>query len=264
MEPLGYTLLGRRLAQCNAHLLRRCVEMLEVQRGETALFPQQVKELLKQAIQLGRARKLALELWGERFWQRAVSDTEQQFANLLAPAQSDPANRRFRKHLKAHQSEVLAFLPAQPRHRAHQQPRRARDPAGRDHAQGVGGQPHGGRRAGARGPRQREAHRRTGRRALHGPAARAAQISGARRPGSRTPRAAGAPEAAREQSHSCPMPCWRWLRSCASRRVRSPPSPGSSTSCTTTSVNLGVDRCEGVPARGRAPCPRPAASVSLP
>ena len=61
MEPLGYTLLGRRLAQCNAHLLRRCVEMLEVQRGETALFPQQVKELLKQAIQLGRARELALK-----------------------------------------------------------------------------------------------------------------------------------------------------------------------------------------------------------
>jgi transposase len=105
-----YTSLGCPLAQCNAHLLRRCVELDEVQRGEAALFPQQVKELLKQAIQLGRARELALELWGEGFWQRAVSDTEQQFDKLLEPAQSDPANRRFRKHLKAHQSEVLAFL----------------------------------------------------------------------------------------------------------------------------------------------------------
>jgi transposase len=105
-----YTSLGCPLAQCNAHLLRRCVELLEVQRGEAALFPEQVKELLKQAIQLGRARELALELWGERFWQRAVCDTEQQFARLLEPTQTDPANRRFRKHLKAHQSEVLAFL----------------------------------------------------------------------------------------------------------------------------------------------------------
>jgi transposase len=105
-----YTSLGCPLAQCNAHLLRRCVELLEVQRGEAALFPQQVKEFLKQAIQLGRARELALEAWGERFWRRAVSDTEQQFDKLLEPPQSDPANRRFRKHLKAHQSEVLAFL----------------------------------------------------------------------------------------------------------------------------------------------------------
>lgn len=105
-----YPSLGCPLAQCNAHLLRRCAEMLEAQRGEAAVFPQQVKAFLQQAIQLGRARELALELWGERFWRRAVSDTEQQFTDLLEPAQSDPANRRLRKHLKAHQSEVLVFL----------------------------------------------------------------------------------------------------------------------------------------------------------
>lgn len=35
---------------------------------------------------------------------------EQQFAALLEPEQSDPDNRRFRKHLQAHQAEVLAFL----------------------------------------------------------------------------------------------------------------------------------------------------------
>jgi transposase len=105
-----YPSLGCPLAQCNAHLLRRCAEMLETQRDEAALFPQQVKDFLQQAIQLGRARKLAIELWGERFWQRAVSDTEQQFADLLEPAQSDPDNRRLRKHLKAHQNEVLVFL----------------------------------------------------------------------------------------------------------------------------------------------------------
>jgi len=105
-----YPSLGCPLAQCNAHLLRRCAEMLETQRGEAAVFPQQVKDLLQLAIQLGRARELTLELWGERFWQQAVSNTEQRFAELLEPVQSDPNNRRLRKHLMAHRSEVLRFL----------------------------------------------------------------------------------------------------------------------------------------------------------
>jgi transposase len=105
-----YPTLGCPLAQCNAHLLRRCAEMLEVQHGKTALFPQQVKALLQQAIALGRARTLAIEVWGQRFWKRAVSNMEQQFAALLEPEQSDPDNRRFRKHLQTHQAEVLAFL----------------------------------------------------------------------------------------------------------------------------------------------------------
>jgi transposase len=105
-----YPSLGCRLSQCNAHLLRRCAEMLEAQRGESALFPQQVKDFLQQAIQLGRARELAIEVWGEPFWQQAVRDTEQEFADLLEPEQSDPSNRRLRKHLRKHQHEVLVFL----------------------------------------------------------------------------------------------------------------------------------------------------------
>jgi transposase len=105
-----YPSLGCPLAQCNAHLLRRCAEMLETQRGEAALFPQQVKDFLQQALQLGRARELAIEVWGEGFWQRAVRDTEQQLADLLEPAQSDPNNQRLRKHLRKHQHEVLVFL----------------------------------------------------------------------------------------------------------------------------------------------------------
>jgi transposase len=84
--------------------------MLEAQRGETALFPQQVKDFLQQAIQLGRARELTIEVWGEDFWQQAVRDTEQQLADLLEPVQSDPRNQRLRKHLRKHQHEVLVFL----------------------------------------------------------------------------------------------------------------------------------------------------------
>lgn len=86
-----YPSLGCPLAQCIAHLLRRCAEMLETQRGEAAQFPQQVKDFLQQALQLGRARDLAIELWGKRFWQRAVRDTERQFADILEPEQSDPS-----------------------------------------------------------------------------------------------------------------------------------------------------------------------------
>ena len=141
-----YPSLGCPLAQCNAHLLRRCAEMLETQRGEAALFPQQVKDFLQQAIQLGRARELAIEVWGERFWQRAVRDMEQQLADLLEPVQSDPSNQRLRKHLRKHQHEVLVFLhdPAvAPTNNLAEQ----EIPAGRRHAQGVGRQPHGGRRA---------------------------------------------------------------------------------------------------------------------
>jgi transposase len=105
-----YPSLGCPLAQCNAHLLRRCAEMLEAQRGEAALFPQQAKDFLQQAIQLGRARELAIEVWGEPFWQQAVRDTEQELADLLEPEQDDPSNRRLRKHLRKHQHEVLVFL----------------------------------------------------------------------------------------------------------------------------------------------------------
>ena len=84
--------------------------MLEAQRGEAALFPYQVKDFLQQAIQLGRARELAIDVWGERYWQRAIRDTEQQLAELLEPVQSDPSNQRLRKHLRKHQHEVLVFL----------------------------------------------------------------------------------------------------------------------------------------------------------
>jgi hypothetical protein len=104
-----YPSLGCPLAQCNAHLLRRCTEMLEAQRGDAAQFRQAVKDFLKQAVQLGRARKLAIEVWAERFWHSAVRDMEQQLADLLEPVQSDPSNWRLRKHLRKHQHEILVF-----------------------------------------------------------------------------------------------------------------------------------------------------------
>lgn len=105
-----YTKLGCPLAQCIAHLLRRCAELLKVQRHDAALFPQQVKALLQSAIHLGQARELTIEVWNERYYNRAVKGTEQQLDRLLGPAQLDPDNERFRKHLLAHQNEILVFL----------------------------------------------------------------------------------------------------------------------------------------------------------
>jgi transposase len=104
-----YTTLGCPLAQCNAHLLRRCAELLEVQRGDAALFPQQVKEILLGAMLLRRAHD-AVEVVNERTWNRAVKNTELKLAGLLGPAQTNADNERFRKHLVAHQNEILVFL----------------------------------------------------------------------------------------------------------------------------------------------------------
>jgi transposase len=107
---VAYGSLGYPLAQCNAHLLRRCVELLEVQHGEATEFPLHVKQLLQQAIHLGHARELILDVWGDSFWEQAVHDVEQQFTGLLEAEPSDPDNRRFRNHLLAHRDEVLVFL----------------------------------------------------------------------------------------------------------------------------------------------------------
>jgi transposase len=105
-----YRSLGYPLAQCNAHLLRRCAELLEVQQAEAVEFPQQVKQLLQQAIHLGHGRELILDVWGERFWEQAVHDMEEQLTKLLEAVPADPDNRRFRNHLLAHREEVLVFL----------------------------------------------------------------------------------------------------------------------------------------------------------
>jgi transposase len=106
-----YTTLGCPLAQCIAHLLRRCAEELEVQRGDAALFPQEVKGLLLSALLLRRARDtMADRVLDERVWNDAVENTEKKLAELLGPEQTDANNKRLRKHLLNHQDEILVFL----------------------------------------------------------------------------------------------------------------------------------------------------------
>ena len=105
-----YGSLGYPLAQCNAHLLARCAKLLGVQCGEAAEFPQQVKELLQAAMALGRSRPFVVEVFGERFWERAVRDLERRLDALLKPEPADLENLRFRDHLWVHQQELLVFL----------------------------------------------------------------------------------------------------------------------------------------------------------
>jgi transposase len=106
-----YTTLGCPLAQCLAHLLRRCAEELEVQREDAALFPQQVKKFLLSALLLRHARDTMGErVLDERVWNDAVENTEKRLAEILGPEQTDENNKRFRKHLRKHQAEILVFL----------------------------------------------------------------------------------------------------------------------------------------------------------
>lgn len=106
-----YTTLGCPLAQCLAHLLRRCAELLEDQRGDAAMFPQQVKKLLLSALLLRHARDTMEDrVLDEREWNRAADEMEKKLAELLDPEQTDADNQRFRKHLRNHQDEILVFL----------------------------------------------------------------------------------------------------------------------------------------------------------
>jgi hypothetical protein len=104
-----YTTLGHTLAQCVAHLLRRCAELLEIKRGDDTQFAQQVKRLLQSALLLREARDTA-EHVDDRAWERVVKNKERALARLLAPEQTDPDNERLRKHLVAHRKEILVFL----------------------------------------------------------------------------------------------------------------------------------------------------------
>ena len=94
--------------QCNAHLLRRCQELLEVARRGAVRFPRAVKELL----QKGLATR-------DRYEQGDISDHGLLVAagrltaaldRLTRGRFSHPANRRFANFLHRHLNEVFAYL----------------------------------------------------------------------------------------------------------------------------------------------------------
>lgn len=102
----GYDCLDCRKGQCNGHFLRRCRELLEVQKQGAARFPHAVERLIIDAI---HAKDLAWELAPED----RIAVAEQfrgQLAALLDGHVTEPANRRFAQHLRRHAGEVFTFL----------------------------------------------------------------------------------------------------------------------------------------------------------
>lgn len=102
----AYIQLACRKGQCNAHLLRRCAELLEVQKRGAARFPLAVQRLLLQA---GAAKKLQPDLPPED--RAALADQMRgELHELLEGRIEEPANLRFAKHLRRHEDEIFTFL----------------------------------------------------------------------------------------------------------------------------------------------------------
>lgn len=102
----GYDCLDCRKGQCNGHFLRRCRELLEVQKQGAARFPHAVERLILDAI---GAKESAWALAPQD--RTAVAEQFRgQLAALLDGQVSEPANRRFARHLLRHESEVFTFL----------------------------------------------------------------------------------------------------------------------------------------------------------
>ena len=93
---------------CLAHLLRRCVEMLERAKGVAARFPQAVQELLKAALAL-RDRRDQGQI-SPRGLRIATGRLKACLARLLKGRLSNGENRRLAKHLSNLREALFVFL----------------------------------------------------------------------------------------------------------------------------------------------------------
>ncbi len=103
---LGFIKLPYRMAQCVAHLLRRCAELIEIQKRGAARFPRAIKDLLCRALVL-KAKQGALS---PAYYARRSMALHQELHRLIGGKIADPDNFRFANHLRRWQPEVLAFL----------------------------------------------------------------------------------------------------------------------------------------------------------
>ncbi len=94
--------------QCNAHLLRRCHELLEVATRGAVRFPRTVKALLQDGLRL-RDRRNAGEI-SPYDLAVATGKLEVRLDDLLAWRLSHEGNRKFAKHLAKHRDAILAYL----------------------------------------------------------------------------------------------------------------------------------------------------------
>jgi hypothetical protein len=92
--------------QCNGHFLRRCAELLEVQKQGAARFPHALRRLLLDGIQA----KALLPSLPPDAQAGVVEQFQGQMRHLLEGRIEEPANRRFAEHLRRHEDEIFTFL----------------------------------------------------------------------------------------------------------------------------------------------------------
>jgi transposase len=94
--------------QCLAHLLRRCREMIEAARGAATRFPRQIKEVLREALDLRRRRDAGkVSDYGVAVTRGRLG---KRLDRLLYRTRANPANERLAKHLYGHRDQLLTFL----------------------------------------------------------------------------------------------------------------------------------------------------------
>jgi len=94
--------------QCDAHLLRRCNEMIEVARGRARHFPQQIKAILQRGLRLRNERQTgARTLRSTRIHAGKLTRLIRQ---LCKPRKSNSANDRLAGFCYRHAEELFTFL----------------------------------------------------------------------------------------------------------------------------------------------------------
>lgn len=102
----AYIKLACRKGQCNGHFLRRCLELLEVQKRGAARFPLALQRLLLDGIQA----KALLPALPPADQTAVVEQFRGQMRGLLAGHIEEPANLRFAEHLRRHEDEIFTYL----------------------------------------------------------------------------------------------------------------------------------------------------------
>jgi len=93
---------------CNAHLIRRCREMLETCTGGAVIFPRKIKALLQEGLAI-RDRRDAGEISAEAAAAKA-DELEAQLGKLTETIKSNPANERLSAHVYRHCRHVFPYL----------------------------------------------------------------------------------------------------------------------------------------------------------
>jgi transposase len=93
---------------CLGHLLRRCQELLEMAVGGAVLFPQKVKALLAESLEV-RDRRDTGAIQPATAARRARG-LEERMEALIAPPKTHAGNERLAAHLWDHQTELFTFL----------------------------------------------------------------------------------------------------------------------------------------------------------